>query len=525
MPERLDFGAARDLHGEEEVRARRIVERVRQAHEPIYRKRADSADFRQAGGTDAALDYLAPLMRCRFFNESDAARAVAQELGIPIPDGALAAVSEHDEASQEEAFRQVSKALELVKAEHPALVQRVYELGSKIELTEGHEELARRLAAEAPSRQLAKTAAQIREIQTNARRASGRGPAPESTIQQRALAAMGELSLDSWRFLLMDMLAEELAVPESERWLLKGHPTLDRAMELLGKTGTATPEDIERYRPQIRVDAGTEAIARRIAERAREIAIGWTVTSGRERDPQLSAEQLASEAIDEVDKNPSSWANLCIPRAAAELLGIIETDAKAQPAALRAEQLIPGARASYDVLIYDHALRPQDAAAKIIAGMEKAPMKVPSTPPGLDSEFRQFPSAPPPFAAMTVRARHVGGHPALAADRKLRWLFITNVAAEVSADPHYKRILAMIQYGKVRAIRVEGSDTLQSRVTIPRVAAGGLLAFAKKKAIKRAYLIFEPHEGGDVIFEVHNYGPWELRAALSPLLRWYDEVM
>lgn len=40
------------------------------------------------------------------------------------------------------------------------------------------------------------------------------------------------------------------------------------------------------------------------------------------------------------------------------------------------------------------------------------------------------------------------------------------------------------------------------------------------KEQKRAYLVFFTHTGGDVIFEIPGKSSWELRAELSPLLKW-----
>jgi hypothetical protein len=143
-------------------------------------------------------------------------------------------------------------------------------------------------------------------------------------------------------------------------------------------------------------------------------------------------------------------------------------------------------------------------------------------PPGLGGEFRPVPPDPPRPIDLTFRVCHLGGHPGLRPGEKRLWLWPGASAAIVFADPRCEREVAVLEYGKVRAMRVEGPDTVQSRVTIPRVAVGGLFAFAKKKQDKEAYLVFEPHVGGEVIFHVSGYTPWELRGALSPLLHWLD---
>lgn len=100
---------------------------------------------------------------------------------------------------------------------------------------------------------------------------------------------------------------------------------------------------------------------------------------------------------------------------------------------------------------------------------------------------------------------------------------VTTVGAGVFADRRAKREVAAIEYDKVRSIRVEGPEQADSRVTVPRMAAMGVFAFAKKKQVSRSYLIFEPYEGGDVTFEIDGHNVWELRGMLSPLLAHFEQ--
>ena len=46
---------------------------------------------------------------------------------------------------------------------------------------------------------------------------------------------------------------------------------------------------------------------------------------------------------------------------------------------------------------------------------------------------------------------------------------------------------------------------------MPRLAAGGIFAFAKKKKAKVSYLIFEPCNGPEIIFEIEGQTQGALR--------------
>ncbi len=492
-----------------ETIARRIADRIRAEWLVWGRQSLDKPEFRQEGGTDEMLDLLAPLTRSTpraIFSLGNAARAVGQEFGIPIPD---------DDPAR-------ATALERISSELKALVERVYELVMTDELTVADELLACALAAEAPTRMLADAAARVSESEIKIRHPLGR-PASEQYILERASEWVALAKNGFWRLTLCRLLEERWSIPESARGVLSRHPALDRSMELLGKTSTATSEEIERWRPQIRVDAATDAAAQRIAASARQLALVEARNSIAESDPGLSPDERTARAASMVDDDPSWWGRTGIEMAARNVLGIHGIEF--HPAVLRAEQLIPRLPSYYEVLIRDFAKSPQEAAVEVIAGAQKASQapKLAPEPRGLDGEWKGLPSDPPPFKGITLRARHLGGHPALPIDNHRLWLLIVDGGASIYADPRCDRTLAIIEFGKLRGLRVDGPDTFVSRVTIPRIAAGGLLAFAKKKQTKLAYLVFEPNEGADVIFEVSNFTHWELEGALSPLLRWFAD--
>lgn len=120
-----------------------------------------------------------------------------------------------------------------------------------------------------------------------------------------------------------------------------------------------------------------------------------------------------------------------------------------------------------------------------------------------------------------LQVAHLGGHPGLSPGQKRLWLYLSGgLSAGVFSDPRIKHELAVLEWNKVSKLTVEGPDSLGARVTVPRLAAGGIFAFAFKKEQKRSYLVFSTDSGNDVIFEVHGKSIWDLRAALSPLLNW-----
>jgi hypothetical protein len=79
--------------------------------------------------------------------------------------------------------------------------------------------------------------------------------------------------------------------------------------------------------------------------------------------------------------------------------------------------------------------------------------------------------------------------------------------------------VAELEWAKLQSLQVEGPDIPESRVTIPRVAAGGLFAWAFKKEKRRAFLCCGG-AFGEVVFEIPGLAGLELRAGISPVSRW-----
>lgn len=72
----------------------------------------------------------------------------------------------------------------------------------------------------------------------------------------------------------------------------------------------------------------------------------------------------------------------------------------------------------------------------------------------------------------------------------------------------------------VRDIAIEGKDEVNRRVTVTRLLAVGIFAFAfkKKSTDKQAYITIELADGQEVIFFVDGKAPMELRAKLAKVI-------
>jgi hypothetical protein len=152
----------------------------------------DEPAFREEGGTDEALELLASLALGRLFERSDAAAAVGHEFGI--------AVADDDHGERQEALTRITSKL-------GPLVQRVYEIATDIGPTEADLELATSLAARAPGRMYAQQASAVRETERDTRNRRGLPPPPEDVLEQKTAEQMATVSVSSWRFLLVDILA------------------------------------------------------------------------------------------------------------------------------------------------------------------------------------------------------------------------------------------------------------------------------------------------------------------------------
>ncbi len=77
-----------------------------------------------------------------------------------------------------------------------------------------------------------------------------------------------------------------------------------------------------------------------------------------------------------------------------------------------------------------------------------------------------------------------------------------------------------LQNSQVRDIVVEGKSEVNRRVTVTRLLAVGIFAFAlkKKNTDKEAYLTIELADGQEVIFFIDNKAPMELKAKLAKVI-------
>jgi hypothetical protein len=143
---------------------------------------------------------------------------------------------------------------------------------------------------------------------------------------------------------------------------------------------------------------------------------------------------------------------------------------------------------------------------------------MPAGLPGQDVATRSNP--PRGLENIELRVRHLGGHPAVSVGRDFYWLYCSARAAHLTPERMRPGLRdADIEWAKVRSLVIEGPDAVEQRVTIPRVALGGIFAFAKKKEQRRAYLVFATTVG-EVILEVDGWTPMGLRGALSHLVHW-----
>jgi hypothetical protein len=80
------------------------------------------------------------------------------------------------------------------------------------------------------------------------------------------------------------------------------------------------------------------------------------------------------------------------------------------------------------------------------------------------------------------------------------------------------------RWEQIEAINIDGPDTIQSRVTVPRVLLLGLFALAARKNESRTYVSIETTDHRVVLFGVRATLP-EVRASLAsymPVLACYQ---
>lgn len=495
--------------GPGEALALRAADRFRQRFLPFqldYEKEA----FRAAGGTDAGQAVMAELRLRQSVSSRAAARALAEELGIDLE------VMPTDEAR--------AAVIEKVQREHSTLVAQVVEACRAYPVTAADEELAQRIAAQAPARMRADALASRERYLAELTTSLSGNPYAVAAVRA-STSGTGEdplesVTRDSWERCLAALAAPELGVPGKDSGLLCEHPAVQRGLQLVGAVSTATSDEIESHRPILRLTPSMEQAARRIAAEAeRNLRLLFT-TAFQESDPTRSpADTAAALETAMAKKNPSVW-HASLSQVAAKEIG----DPGNHPATLRAQELIPGLPTHYDRLISERAMSPIQAAHEYAEIMELHAALAVVEVPGLLGEIHPLPPNPPmamKFAYLPVT--HLGGHPALRSGQKRLWLMLSGAPEFlVCSDAAAKHEVARIECSKIHSLTVQGPESLQSRVTVPRLAAGGLLAFGFKKEHKRAYLVFGTHTGGDVIFEVPGKSRWELEAEVSPLLKWLE---
>lgn len=77
-----------------------------------------------------------------------------------------------------------------------------------------------------------------------------------------------------------------------------------------------------------------------------------------------------------------------------------------------------------------------------------------------------------------------------------------------------------IDNGQITNVAIEGKDEVNRRVTVTRLLAVGIFAFAlkKKNKDKEAYLTIELADGQEVIFFIDKKSPMELRTKLAKVI-------
>lgn len=78
----------------------------------------------------------------------------------------------------------------------------------------------------------------------------------------------------------------------------------------------------------------------------------------------------------------------------------------------------------------------------------------------------------------------------------------------------------IIQNGTIANIAIEGKDEINRRVTVTRMLAVGLFAFALKKKSKEreSFITLELSDGQEVIFFIDKKSPMELKTSLAKVI-------
>jgi hypothetical protein len=92
----------------------------------------------------------------------------------------------------------------------------------------------------------------------------------------------------------------------------------------------------------------------------------------------------------------------------------------------------------------------------------------------------------------------------------------TNPAGIIANTSNRPRI--HIPWAEVNALAVEGSQQVQSRITVTRLLASGPLALGWRKRLTSAFLVVELRPFGEVVFSSPRFTEPQLRARLSNLM-------
>lgn len=95
-----------------------------------------------------------------------------------------------------------------------------------------------------------------------------------------------------------------------------------------------------------------------------------------------------------------------------------------------------------------------------------------------------------------------------------RWLLLMDDGVVISGD---REASFGERWDQIAEINVDGPDTIQKRVTVPRLLLLGLIAFAAKKNDSRSFISVQTVSRRVVLFQVPGTVP-EVRAAISPSL-------
>lgn len=108
------------------------------------------------------------------------------------------------------------------------------------------------------------------------------------------------------------------------------------------------------------------------------------------------------------------------------------------------------------------------------------------------------------------KTKYLGGHPSRSRDT-----VCTLTMDEEGVHAKILRNFLDVAWSDISAVAVESPEQAQSRVTVTRLLATGIFAFAlKKKGKQTSYVTVETSEG-PAIFEFEDTDPMKLRAKLS----------